>query len=813
VLQHFETSREKLSFVALLTLFVAVTALTLASVATQIGRPWPGFAVWDNLVAPAIGSASWPGVRAGIPFRRVVVRVDGQPVANADALRRRVRAVPVGTPLTYTFARGGRTTRVTVPTTILRWRHVAPAYAGYLVDGLAFLAAALLVFYFRPTLPAARAGLALSLLGLTLVLALDLFSAFWLERLYFCCESLTPGALLHFALCFPEEKRVVRRHPWLKVAVYVPLVPLALLQNLFLTTDPERHLMVNDWVYTAIAATGLLSAAALVHAYLTSRSPLARQQTKVVMAGGMAAALVPALGILAIVLLGLDVPMNLLAPFFLLYPLSIAYAIARHDLFAVDRYLRLGVVYVALSLVVFLSYAGLVLGAQHWLGPEGRLPTGVIPAWILVVLAVFGPLRARIQHAVDRLFYRQAYSYRRTIEATSRALASVLDTDRIATTVISTLTDVMTVEWAALVVLPDGDGEPLVYGRPPARTREVAACFPSGDRALARIAAGGRVTSRYELAAGGRRSNHGGDDWSRLHDLGVALVLPVRFEEQPIGVLMIGEKKSGAFYTDEDRDLLQTLVNQAAVALTNARAYEIIRRTQGELVHAERMAAVGELASAVAHGIRNPLAGIRAAAQVAREDLDPASDVAESLDDIISEADRLEHRVRAILDYARPLAPEAVPGDLNAFLERFVSAARQRLPAAVRLEIDLDPGMLPVAFHTAHLSEALDTIVVNAIEAMPGGGTLTIRSRLTTRNGEGSVAVVAVSDDGPGIDAGTIGRVFDLFFTTKESGTGVGLAMAKRLIERQGGTIAVESPPGAPTTFAIHLVVARRAGG
>src|SRR5262249_39992808 len=114
--------------------------------------------------------------------------------------------------------------------------------------------AAGLIFVFRPRDPGAGGGVARgTVAGLFTVLALDLFSAAWLQRLYFVVESLVPAVLLHFALCFPEEKAVVRRHPWLKWGVYAACAPFAILQNWFLARDPERHLAVNDSVYVMAA--------------------------------------------------------------------------------------------------------------------------------------------------------------------------------------------------------------------------------------------------------------------------------------------------------------------------------------------------------------------------------------------------------------------------------------------------------------------------------------------------------------------------------------------------------------------------------
>ncbi len=807
MLSHFETRREKALFCALVAIFTLALGVAFASAARQAERSFPGFAVWENLVAPAIAIGPVGAARERIPYRSVVIAVEGRPVGDAAALRALVRAVPPGTPLTYTFERNATRTAVSIPTATLRWRDILGAYAPYLFNGLALFTAALVGYYFKPRLAAARAFLALGgILGAVLVLAVDTLSSFWCSPLYFCLESLLPGALLHLALAFPVERPIVQRHPWLRWAVYVPFAVPAILQNIALRTSPERHLQVNDWVYALIALTGLVLLASLAHSYVHSRSALVRQQIRVVTSGMTVAVLVPSLGLLSIILLGVELPINQLWPLYVAGPASIGYAIARHNLFEVDRVLRTGVVYGALSLVTLLAYSGGLVITEKIIGAGQRLPASFLPIYLVGLILLFNPLRSRIQLAVDRLFHRQAYDYRATVEATTRSLASFLDTDRIATTLLDALTQVMAVEWGVLMVFGRSPQSRRIYSRPPERARRATELFPPGDATIAAIAAERRLLTRYEVPPGSRRRHPAGFDFERLDELGVALLLPVRFQDEPVGLLMLGEKQSGVYYTEEDINLIQTLDNQCALALTNARAYEIIHETQAELVRAERLAAVGELAAAVAHGIRNPLAGIRAAAQVAREDVVDAR-LIESLDDIIGEAGRLETRVRTILNFAKPFEPKLVSADLNAFLEDFAERMRKRIPAGIRLAVELDHTLPMVRFDTVQMTEVLEALVVNAVEAMTEGGALAIRSRLDGHDGARRDAVLTVSDTGPGIDAARRERIFDLFYTTKVSGTGIGLATAKRLIDQHGGTIGVDSAPGAGTTFVIRLPV------
>ena len=119
--------------------------------------------------------------------------------------------------------------------------------------------------------------------------------------------------------------------------------------------------------------------------------------------------------------------------------------------------------------------------------------------------------------------------------------------------------------------------------------------------------------------------------------------------------------------------------------------------------------------------------------------------------------------------------------------------------------VDLDPALPTALFDAAYLREILDALTVNALEALDGGGELTLRSKLDTRDGSQPMAELSISDTGPGIEANRLSRIFDLFYTSKPSGTGVGLAIAKRIVESQGATIGVTSEPGEGTTFAVRI--------
>jgi two-component system sensor histidine kinase HydH len=245
----------------------------------------------------------------------------------------------------------------------------------------------------------------------------------------------------------------------------------------------------------------------------------------------------------------------------------------------------------------------------------------------------------------------------------------------------------------------------------------------------------------------------------------------------------------------------------AAVTLYGHRLARKMQSTQRQLVRQERLAALGEVAATIAHGMRNPLASIRAAAEVGRADLTEGSALSETLDDIVAEVDRLASRIRTVIDFAHPLEPRLARGDLNGFISGFADGARKRLPEAVCMHVALDPAVPAMQFDRAHMQEVLEALVVNAVEAMDGNGQVTIGSTLERDADTGRSVILSVEDTGSGIEASRIGRIFDLFYTSKPSGTGIGLAMAKRLVEVHGGEIEVASQPGHRTTFSVRLPV------
>jgi signal transduction histidine kinase len=239
---------------------------------------------------------------------------------------------------------------------------------------------------------------------------------------------------------------------------------------------------------------------------------------------------------------------------------------------------------------------------------------------------------------------------------------------------------------------------------------------------------------------------------------------------------------------------------------------ENLLKMQSELVASQRMAAVGEMAAAVAHGIGNPLSSIRAAAQVAMLDADegngagPDRKMKENLQSIIQQVDRVQKRMQGLLNFAKPLEPHAVPVEVNALLRDVVESLRARFNnAAVVQQLDLDDNLPKVMSDASHLEQVFLGLITNAVEATPRGGRVMVRSEAFGDGGTGRGVRVSIEDTGEGILLENRERVFEPFFTTKPHGTGIGLPLAKKFVERNGGAIKICDTPLPGTRIDVTL--------
>ncbi len=226
------------------------------------------------------------------------------------------------------------------------------------------------------------------------------------------------------------------------------------------------------------------------------------------------------------------------------------------------------------------------------------------------------------------------------------------------------------------------------------------------------------------------------------------------------------------------------------------------------LAKSQRLAAIGETSAMVGHDLRNPLQGIAGVVYLAKRNLESRKTtdrkaVTELLDTIQEQITYMDKIVSDLQDYARPLVPKLTETDLPNLIRQTLSAIK--VPAAVKVSVEVEKAAQNVMIDPTLMRRTFTNLAINAIQAMPKRGKLTVRAR-----SKGDSIVMTVEDTGVGIPKKNLAKLFSPFFTTKAKGQGLGLAVCKRLVEAQGGTITVKSKPHKGTAFTIKMSRGRR---
>ena len=230
----------------------------------------------------------------------------------------------------------------------------------------------------------------------------------------------------------------------------------------------------------------------------------------------------------------------------------------------------------------------------------------------------------------------------------------------------------------------------------------------------------------------------------------------------------------------------------------------------------DRLAALGEMAAAIAHEVKNPLAGIEVMAGVLKRQLPESEDAQTILSDIIKEAKMANAIVVEVLDFVRPIRLQVERVSLADVVRDAVSMAESHVPRGqVRLSLELPEDLSPIQGDPHQLRQIFTNLLSNAFEALGGAGTVRLSAEQLATDEESAAAdvpavpmiQVEVTDDGPGIPADVIDRIFSPFFTTKPQGSGLGLAIVRKIVDAHDGRIDVSAPASGGTRFRVTLPV------
>jgi signal transduction histidine kinase len=508
-----------------------------------------------------------------------------------------------------------------------------------------------------------------------------------------------------------------------------------------------------------------------------------------------------------------------------IYLYFLSQTIQRHRLLDLNELLGKIVVLASVGVVLALIYGVLV----RWTGGSSGLFLFNTMVASFVILILFEPLKAKVEEKVLAIFFAERFQFVAALSALRQRMAGIIDVRELGQVVLDGFYETRRVTHASIYLLADdGLGFRRLDFRGPAPTPYIDAATV---RALVQSAQDGQKAQLVELVE--RRlaelrqllpesETEGGvlaEERARLSEIGAAMAamragvtIPLIASQRVVGFLcLLDDRVPEAFASDELAAMLE-IGDQAAITIENSRLYEKMKER-------DRLAALGEMAAGLAHEIRNPLGAIKGAAQY----LDPAglqSGDAEILNIIVEEVNRLDGVVAQFLAYSRPF-PNAQsgkfqPSDLNDVLWKTMKLIESNFPKNVALELDLTPGLPQIHADAEQLKQVFINLALNAVQAMPDGGRLMVRTRRphapvelglsdSTPRYSADQIEVRFADTGEGIPEDTIDRIFIPFYTTKTKGTGLGLAITQRIVKGHGGTIEVQSRVGEGTEFILRF--------
>ena len=295
--------------------------------------------------------------------------------------------------------------------------------------------------------------------------------------------------------------------------------------------------------------------------------------------------------------------------------------------------------------------------------------------------------------------------------------------------------------------------------------------------------------------------------------LGAEISLPIISKNKLIGILNLGHKEDKTIYSNEDLELLSTLTNQAAIAIENARLYENLKQSQITLRRADRLSSLGLLTAGLAHEIRNPLVAIRTFTQLLPERYDDPEFRNGFQGLALKEVDRICGLINDLLSFARPSKPNVAPENISDVVENIARILEtQAKEKNVEITREFDLSLPKVWIDKEQMKQVFMNLILNAIQAMNDGGSIVISTRISARSNAELIkeyVQVGIRDTGAGIPEENLEHIFDPFFTSKDEGSGLGLAVSHQIVQEHGGFLTVESTVGKGAVFFVHVPVGK----
>jgi signal transduction histidine kinase len=473
------------------------------------------------------------------------------------------------------------------------------------------------------------------------------------------------------------------------------------------------------------------------------------------------------------------------------FPMAIlAYYVYRYNFYRLV--IKPSLIYSIIYGVVMAIYLLGIRRLGEYLGQFPEVHAEFIEGLLLVALVfAFQPFRSRIQDRLDKVLFKERYYHQQYLRELTETISGIVDLERLLSTISEALINALKARACAIVVFrrEEGTVHPI---------RAVGGHILPHPETIVRAL----EESRH---FGLRRQLRNHRVVSAMRQNRIELSIPIYLKDMMTGLIGLTEKQTGNPYSDEEIDILYTFANQVALAVDNARLVQERLNLEQRVYQAEKYKNMGQLATTIAHEIKNPLSSIKTLIQVLEEGAE--GEEADDLGRVVREIDRLNGVLEKLLSFARPAGTTLDSIDLSEMVDDVIALLRHQAEKnAVTISVVQNGPQYQIRARKHAVREILFNLVHNAIQATPRGGTVEVElERQNTTPGRKEAVIISVRDTGPGLPTAVRRKIFDPFFTTKTVGTGLGLTIVKRNIEELGGRLEVSNRDPEGAEFRVHL--------
>ena len=596
--------------------------------------PNRGWRTIAELGPTIVGVVSPLGEKAGLKVGDKILNLNGKTYKTFDEFIE-LLDLQVGHKNVYTIERNGQTFKISIANQKLGIKRVIIQSGFFWILGLIFFGIGIIVFLMKPYHEESWAFLLMALImGLVITYSAPsyYYKPLWLESTLILLLPFFPASIMHLAAVFPQKRSFLAQRKWWVIVPYFFSLILAVFARSFAFYFRDVPVVLMNIIYLYLFTSLIFFLASTIFSYIKTTSLAVKLQSKVIFTGIIVALFIPIIELLSNLFFGISFfpnPIFFYLLFLTFFPLSIGYAIVRHDLFEIDMIVRRTYGYILTTGSIAGMYGIFMLFSNVAFEKYEITKSPMFPlVFVLAMAFLFNPIRNRAQKLIDRAFYRLEYDYQEIVQKISETMRSLLNIDQIGKSIMDTALGAMFIDSGCVMLLntenkvyecltyagereirrgqinlertlPSGKkpiiSEPEINnqatlnnessktrGYKDIDSRKLNLSLQADEPFIKKIAEKKKEVTMYDVQADPFFEDLRTSCKDTFDQLQATLIVPLIYEDRLTGLISLGDKKSGKFYRQEDINLLNTLANQGAVAIENARMIE-------EVIEKERM--------------------------------------------------------------------------------------------------------------------------------------------------------------------------------------------------------------------------------